>query len=346
MALPLLDQVLGLGKNFKTGYQTAERLMTETHDVGHSIFNPKFGQQLSEGAPASKKVTYVQDPVSNKYIPKTTVISAREPITAGDNPAAFLGAYTARLITDAGTDATRRFYWRYNHPLAIADKVLENAMGEKVHQALNPTQRAAVSLATITPVAASLGVYDLANPGELFRPKGYAQQYAAPGSEDRRETAQPAQELFERFFLQRQGQPLKYETAKQDIPTLTPERYGNFMRSYYQDKGLLDLGVIKATPQNLQGVPEARLLGFPVTIPAVTAVAGAAAALHLAGTQPTVRPGRTILAGLAGSVGGAAIGNAVNEIIAMANRPKLPELRNYQENYSSIQIDPMQQDIG
>jgi hypothetical protein len=63
------------------------------------------------------------------------------------------------------------------------------------------------------------------------------------------------------FFLARQGRPLKYETAKQEIPSLTPERYGNFMKNYYQNSGFL--GVLKATPENLEGIPEARLLGYP-----------------------------------------------------------------------------------
>ena len=43
------------------------------------------------------------------------------------------------------------------------------------------------------------------------------------------------------FFLGRRGRPLKYETAKQDIPDLTPERYSNVMRTQYQDRGLLGL---------------------------------------------------------------------------------------------------------
>ena len=40
------------------------------------------------------------------------------------------------------------------------------------------------------------------------------------GSQDRRKTAEPGMEMFERFFLGRRGRPLKYETAKQDIPSL------------------------------------------------------------------------------------------------------------------------------
>jgi hypothetical protein len=85
-----------------------------------------------------------------------------------------------------------------------------------------------------------------------------------------------------------------------------------------------------------------------VTDPATSAAAtaGAAAGLTLAGRTPGITPRRTILAGLAGSVGGAAIGNVVNEVIAMANRPKLPDLHDYQERYSAIPVDPNQQNIG
>ena len=336
----ILNRIRTAVQEAKGGYRTAEQLMTETKDYGHSVFNPQFAKDLAVG---SETRSVIEDVGGT---PQKVTYQGRNPITPGDNPAAFLGAYTARLATDLGTDASRRFYWRYNHPLAIADKILNNAVGDTVHQAMTPTQRGLLGLATITPIAASMGTYDVTNVGELGRPKGYAQEYAAPGSEDRRETAQPTQELFERFFLQRQGQPLKYETAKQDIPNLTPQRYGNYMRYLYQDKGLLDLGVIKATPENLQGVPEARLLGFPVGIPAVTATAGAATGLKLASQTPGITPRRTILAGLAGSVGGAAVGNVINEIIATANRPKLPDLHQYQEYYSSIPVDPTQQSIG
>jgi len=321
--MAILDRVINFGKGIKTGYKIGEQIMQEAGDTTvHSIFNPAFGQKLSTGT------------------------ASTPPITAKENPAAFLGAYSARLVTDLGTDQSRRYYWKYNHPLAIADQVLKNAVGEEMHAAMTPTQRGLLGLATITPVAASMGIYDITNVGELGRPKGYAQQYAAVGSEDRRETEQPLQESFERFFLQRQGQPLKYETARQDIPDLTPKRYGDYLNYLYQDKGLLNLGVLKGTTQNLEGVPEARLLGFPITIPSAAATAGAAAGLTLAGRTPGITPRRTILAGLAGSVGGAAIGNVVNEVIAMANRPKLPDLHDYQERYSAIPVDPNQQNIG
>ena len=339
MQLP--QSVIEFGQALKRGYKTGEQIMQEAGDTAvHSIFNPAFGKALSAGSSGKRVIQDVEGALKPVQQP------GRQPITAQANPAEFAGAYAARLVTDLGTDQSRRYWWKYNNPLAISQQLLYKAgkVGTQVEQ-MTPTQKGLLGLATMTPIAASMGIYDITNPGELFRPKGFAQQYAEPGSDDRRETTQPAEELFERFFLQRQGQPLKYETAKQDIPDLTPERYGNFMRTYYQDKGLLNLGVLKGTMQNLQGVPEARLLGFPITIPSAAATAGAVAGIAMAGRRG-VSPNRTILAGLAGSVGGAAIGNVVNEVIAMANRPKLPDLHDYQEHYSVVPLDPTQQNIG
>jgi hypothetical protein len=180
----------------------------------------------------------------------------------------------------------------------------------------------------------------------MFRPKGYAQSYAETGSEDRRETAQPAQELVERFFMGRTGSPLKYETAKQDIPSLTPQRYANYQNFLYNERGLLDLGIVKGTMENLQGVPEVRALGFPVTLPMAGGfVAGSIAAREAmvqsrsktpAGKpvvkmyEPRQRAIRGGIAGTLGSVAGVTVGNVMNAAIASANRPQLPTTAEYQ----------------
>lgn len=280
-------------------------------------------------------------------------------ISLRETPQEFIGAYAARLLTDVGTDSTRHIYWRYNHPMAIADKAIEKVAG-KPYQSLNPTKKALVGLAVGGPTAASLGTFDLTNPGELFRAKGFAQSYPEVGAEDRRETAQPGLELVERMFLGRQGRPLKYETAKQDIPDLTPERYGRYMKGFYQDKGLAGLGLVKFTPENLRGEPEARIVGFPVGLQAVGAATGGALALRkalssaettetLGGKERTIRtpesiggqkvervargtgkpqeikrvtPARArVVAGvtLAGSLAGALAGNAINRAVASLN---------------------------
>ena len=85
--------------------------------------------------------------------------------------------------------------------------------------------------------------------------------------------------------------------------------------------------------ENLQGVPEVRLLGFPATIPMAGGfAAGTAGAIIGAKTTPKGKvAGRSIIGGALGSALGVAMGNAVNETIAAANRQKLPRLTEYQQ---------------
>lgn len=259
-------------------------------------------------------------------------------ISAKTTPAQFLGAYTSRTLIDVNNDGTRTYWWKYNHPLAIAQRGMELAGINQETLGKSPSTVSAVMLGVSLPAIATAGTYDITNPGEQFRPKGYAQSYAEEGSEDRRETTQPTQELFERFFLGRTGKPLKYETAKQDIPSLTPKRYGNYMQFLYQDKGLLDLGILKGTTENLEGKPEIRLLGFPATLPMAGGfAAGTATVLAANKAMSDVKPspgktGKVALAGAAGSMLGIALGNMLNAAIATANRPQLTESSEYVEN--------------
>lgn len=286
---------------FVSGAKTALRLIDKRPDQRVTVFGPKFKQEL-----------------------------AQEGITFKQKPQEFLGAYSARLLTDVVTDGTRAVWWAFNHPNALADKAARLAIGKEASKELGVLGTGLVMSAAVAPAVAAAGAYDITNIGEMFRPKGFAQAYAEEGSEDRRQTSQPVAEVFERFFLGRTGRPLAYEEAKKDIPDLTPERYGNFLRSYYQDKGFL--GVLKATPENLQGVPEARLLGYPITIPSVLGVAGGAAAAGAAARMSTGkgRLGKAAAAGLAGSLGGVLTGNVINEVIAAGNRPKLPTTTEYE----------------
>ena len=253
-------------------------------------------------------------------------------VSMSETPTQAVGAFGARLLTDLTNDGTRGIYWRYNHPLALLEKGAEAAIGKEAYKQLGPTKTGLITAAVVAPATALAGAYDITNPGQMFRPKGFAQSYAEEGSEDRRETSQPTPELFERFFLGRTGRPLKYETAKEDIPSLTPERYGNYLRNYYQDKGFL--GLVKATPENLQGVPEARMLGYPITIPSVTTaaggIAGAAAAIR---TAPLVKT--SFKRGLVGATGGAAAGAMLGNLAnaALAAKPveqQLPTTAQYQ----------------
>lgn len=323
---------MNLIQDIKTGWQTALNYMNyraspeivnnvvlRAPDYRHSVFDPRFNRAIREG---TKIVTDAG----------TKVIT--QPLT---KPGEFLGAYSARLLTDVGTDSTRQFYWRYNHPMALAEKAIEQVVPQ-LADIQDPTKRAAITLGISVPVAASLGTFDITNPGELFRPRGYAQRYAEQGSEDRRETVEPGVELFDRFFLGRRGEPLKYETAKEDIPSLTPERYKNVLQSQYQDRGLLGLGIVKGTMENIEGYPEVRVVGFPVGLQSVGALAGGTFAAREAfkpveGRAPLKTRTKAGIT-LAGSLAGALAGNMVNRAIAsMNNSPeKLPSTMEYQQN--------------
>lgn len=253
-------------------------------------------------------------------------------VSMQETPVQAVGALGARLLTDLTNDGTRGIYWRYNHPLAIFSAGAEAAIGKEAYRQLGPTKTGLITASIVVPATAMTGAYNILNPGQAFRPTGFAQTYAAEGSDDRRETQQPVTEMFERFFLGRTGRPLKYETAKQEIPSLTPERYGNYLRNYYQDPGLL--GVIKATPENLQGVPEVRMLGYPVTIPSVTTavggIVGAGAAIR---TAPLIK--NSFRRGLAGAItgagAGAILGNLANAVLAAKpDEQQLPTTAQYE----------------
>jgi hypothetical protein len=288
-------------RGFKKADVTQIRMVREGVGYGQSVLDPRFTQAI-----------------------------ANKGISAKETPAQFLGAYASRMLIDVANDGTRTYWWRWNHPLAIAQRVTEVG----VKEIDTPTGRAAAALSIGLPAVAAAGSYDITNPEEQFRPKGYAQEYSPVGADDRRKSAQPVQEMFERFFLGRTGAPLKYETAKQDIPDLTKERLANYNRFLYQDKGLLGLGIVKGTMENLEGNPEIRALGFPVSIPMAggfiggTAGAKVAAATAKKGT-PMQRAVRGAVGGLAGSLTGVAGGNVTNQVIASANRPKLPTTTEY-----------------
>ena len=312
-------------------------------------------QALKTGAKKSEQATRIADEV----YPSVLNVAGKyhdalraQGVSLKDTPIQAIGAFGTRLATDLTNDGTRGVYWRYNHPLAILDTGIENTMkavaGKDAYKDLGKTRTGLMAASVAIPTTIMSGAFNILNPGEAFRATGYAQTYSPEGADDRRETEQPVQELFDRFFLGRQGAPLKYETAKAEIPSLTPERYANFMQNYYQDRGFL--GILKATPENLEGIPEARMLGYPVNIASATTALGGLAGLaagvrstptktapgasYRANAAETARSGLTrrgLIGGATGALAGAAVGAAVNAAIAQANRPKLPTVTEYSE---------------
>ena len=298
----------------------------------YTVFDPEVPKAAQKGYEGTSAADFVSKSTGQSY-----AVGDPVKVEKAKNVAEYLGRYSAQLATDVLSDGTRQFYWRYNHPLAIGQKVIEtNVPGLK--NLKSPLDKAILGGAIGAPVAASLGIFDVTNPDELFRPKGYAQSYAEKGSQDRRKTAEPGMELFERFFLGRRGRPLKYETAKQDIPSLTPQRYAKALRSQYQDRGVLGMGLLKGTTENIEGYPEIRVVGFPVGLQAVGALAGGIAGSKTAGKLGLVNPlasRKSVVkaAGvtLAGSLGGAATGKTLNMAIAGANRPKYLTTSDYMQ---------------
>jgi hypothetical protein len=319
----------GISGGFKAAAQLMQQRGPQRTQYGRSVFyDPEFQQSLKQAG-----------------------------ITAKEAPGAFLGAYAARLLGDVTTDQSRQYYWRLNHPLAIADEALQRVVDPQY--TLGPYAKGVIGLAAIQPAVALTGAYNPLNVAELGRPTGYKQN--APVSEDPTKTEEPATELFQRFIQGRTGRPLAYEKAKEEIPTLTKQRYANYMNFLYNDPGAIGkttLGLVKVTPENLQGTPEARILGYPISIPSVTALAGGLAGARLGiNTSPsvttTVQPSlfpdqaatvtksvgkrtpailRGVIGGALGSAAGAVAGVLTNQAISAAGNAmnKLPTQQEYQ----------------
>ena len=267
----------------------AKDLVTGVPLVGKYI--EAFGKGAGKGIEALETVSrypdrkygvnMFNDPQFNQYV-KDAGITKKQPLKLA-------GAYTARVLGDVLTDETRKFYWRFNHPLAIADELLQKAVDPT--KTLQRYQRGIIGLAAIQPAVAVTGAYDPTNLAELGRPKGFKQN--TPTQEDKTKTANPATELFQRFVQGRTGRPLAYADAQKEIPDLTKRRYANYLNFLYNNPdplGKATGGFIKTTRENLQGNPEARFLGYPVSIPAVGGVIGGLAGARTAiMTSPDIK---------------------------------------------------------
>ena len=267
----------------------AKELVTGVPLVGKYI--EAFGKGAGKGIEALETVSrypdrkygvnMFNDPQFNQYV-KDAGITKEQPLKLA-------GAYTARVLGDVLTDETRKFYWRFNHPLAIADELLQKAVDPT--KTLQRYQRGIIGLAAIQPAVAVTGAYDPTNLLELGRPKGFKQN--TPTQEDKTKTANPATELFQRFVQGRTGRPLAYADAQKEIPDLTKRRYANYLNFLYNNPdplGKATGGFIKTTRENLQGNPEARFLGYPVSIPAVGGVIGGLAGARTAiMTSPDIK---------------------------------------------------------
>ena len=319
-----------------------------------------FGTGIKKGISALMDVE--QDPNRKYYVSifrdpdfrrqlKEKGLSKKTPLQSA-------GAYTARTSADLMTDESRKFYWRFNHPLAIADEALKGTVDPT--KGLNKYEKGLIGLAALQPAVAVAGAYDPTNIAELGRPKGFKQNN--PKEDDKTKTANPSTELFQRFVQGRTGRPLAYADAQKEIPNLTKRRYANYLNFLYNNPdplGKATGGFIKTTRENLEGNPEARFLGYPVSIPAVTSAIGGIAGARLGlktsprakevttevsteGTKTTlVGPrfgekgykrfiGRGLVGGVAGAVPGILAGKLINKALARSENDKQPPMHPYQ----------------
>jgi hypothetical protein len=165
-------------------------------------------QALKQGAKKSEQATRIADEV----YPSVLNVAGKyhdalraQGVSLKETPIQAIGAFGTRLATDLTNDGTRGVYWRYNHPLAILDTGIENTMktviGKDAYKDLGKTRTGLMAASVGIPATIMSGAFNVMNPGQAFRATGYAQTYSPEGTDDRRETEQPVQELFDRFSL-------------------------------------------------------------------------------------------------------------------------------------------------
>lgn len=197
-----------------------------------------------------------------------------------------LAAATGAL--DVLTDASRGTYWFLNHALAVSKNVGRYA-GEKM--GLDPVTTDLLGRSTPFAVAALGGA--IGNPLKGGRPAGYKSILPVSKEEDPtgRTSANPVAESVLRYFTGRRGDPLPYQTFKEERPDVAYPTYQKYLQyKHMKSDGLFKvdpesqsfsgpLGIIKGTARGLNE-PEVAYFGFPVT--ASTAI-GTAAALGTTG---------------------------------------------------------------
>jgi len=202
-----------------------------------------------------------------------------------------------RLGGDLASDASRQKYWRWNNVYAIAHGVGGKVAGEsKVGAALAGT-------AAVYALGQAGGQFDLTNPGQAFRPKGFSAAFPVNDA-DKRQTDNGlgglfgAKELVGRYVIGRSGNLLPYEQFKQERPGVSKEQY-DYYAQYLKGGGgrgampessfdVGGLGLVKGTAKGING-PEVRLGGISVNTPAAVASVGATTAVG-AVFNPQIRP--------------------------------------------------------
>jgi len=219
-----------------------------------------------------------------------------------------------RALHDLISDGTRTPYWLANHPLGALSLLSAETMEhtglhpnkkqreviERELEADNlPThhedilERHArkmgfsyrgqhggipldIATGTIPLLASGLmtqlsGNHDLLNFGQGGRSLGY--QAILPTEFNNKDTTSVPLELALRYITGRTGRLLPFEEFTVERPDVSREDYDS-AKMHQWDKGLLGLGLFKATGRNIEGEPEFTMMGFRVPLSAGAAALG------------------------------------------------------------------------
>lgn len=226
-------------------------------------------------------------------------------------PGAKAGYAVGRAAHDLLTDGSRVPYWALNHPLAITGvlgevaaqaaglspdyNVLRKELEEKgesisrqkideefakrhgfYHNGegrgipLTAARFALPAMATgaLTQLAGNTNYLNLLGGGRLA---GYAP--VLPSDGDPTQSENPALELAARYVFGRTGRLLPWEQFHAERPDIPYSDYAAAAAHQF-DKGLLGIGLLRGTTRNLEGEPEATMMGFRVPFSAATGAAG------------------------------------------------------------------------
>lgn len=262
-----------------------------------------------------------------------------------------------RFAHDLLTDGTRMPWWALNHPLAqvgLAGELVSGAAGlepdydverKRLEAAGKDATRDAIdaefarrhgfsyagrgdgppltlaryaipalATAAMTQFAGNTNYLNLLGGG---RTPGF--QAVLPVEGDPTQSSNPLLELGARYMFGRTGRVLPWEQFTQERPDVSYDDYKAYA-AYQFDKGPLDLGLIRGTTRNLDGEPEAAMLGFRVPLSAATATVGSMAGGYLGATQAdalfnqTLQDRLKLSGGGARRLAGAAIGSVLGAI--------------------------------
>ena len=245
---------LGFVDSFKAGYEWQGQRPKE----GPGIFSDKNSSRYS--------TSFVTDVATNRHPPKAFYEGT-------NNAAVNLG----RFVGDVTGFGTQHFAWNV-HPLDLLSTVSYN----KIKQAGGSAELGRMTAwGAASILGAASGNWNPLNLSEGGRQKGF--RAISQDEEDATKSTNPVMDtVFHRGILGRTGWLLPWEEFKTDRPDVSYEQYEGY-KDYLRDGGFM--GLLKATPHGIDG-PEARLMGYRVTVPgALAAGATLAGGIALAKNQ-------------------------------------------------------------